>query len=135
MKGFDKALIAPCGINCGTCLAYLRNKNKCAGCRTSGTCKPKHCVQCSILNCPFLAETSSKFCYDCQKYPCTRLKQLDRRYRTKYKTSLIGNLEKISTVGLEIYIKMEDDLWRCRSCGGTICVHRGFCINCNAQRS
>jgi hypothetical protein len=26
-------LVAPCGMNCGICRAYLREKNKCPGCR------------------------------------------------------------------------------------------------------
>ena len=26
-------LIAPCGMNCGICYGYLREKNKCPGCR------------------------------------------------------------------------------------------------------
>jgi hypothetical protein len=29
----ENALIAPCGMNCGVCMAYLREKNKCPGCR------------------------------------------------------------------------------------------------------
>lgn len=33
---FDKSLIAPCGMNCGTCIAYLRDKNKCPGCPEAG---------------------------------------------------------------------------------------------------
>ena len=30
--GSAKELIAPCGINCGTCIAYQREKNRCCGC-------------------------------------------------------------------------------------------------------
>ncbi len=29
----DVQPIAPCGMNCATCLAYLRDKNTCCGCR------------------------------------------------------------------------------------------------------
>jgi hypothetical protein len=28
-----KELVAPCGMNCGICIAYLREKNKCPSCR------------------------------------------------------------------------------------------------------
>ncbi len=31
----DVSLIAPCGMNCGICLAYLRTKNVCPGCRVN----------------------------------------------------------------------------------------------------
>lgn len=33
-------LIAPCGINCGVCNAYLRVRNKCQGCRIDDINKP-----------------------------------------------------------------------------------------------
>lgn len=36
---FEKHLIAPCGMNCGTCIAYLRDKNKCPGCRITSSGK------------------------------------------------------------------------------------------------
>ncbi|MBN1143226.1 MAG: DUF3795 domain-containing protein [Bacteroidales bacterium] len=130
-KSFDPALIAPCGINCGTCLAYLRAKNRCGGCRIPADPKPKHCVQCSILNCVHLAETTSGFCYDCVKYPCQRMKQLDKRYRKSYNMSLLENLNLIKELGINRYIVQENAKWRCPTCGGTICVHRGYCLSCS----
>ena len=33
IETFDPDLIAPCGMNCNICMAYLREKNKCPGCR------------------------------------------------------------------------------------------------------
>ena len=29
----EKELIAPCGMNCGICKYYYREKDKCPGCR------------------------------------------------------------------------------------------------------
>lgn len=130
-KGFDPALIAPCGINCGTCLGFLRDKNRCNGCRIPADPKPKHCEQCSILNCIHLAETTSGFCYDCVKYPCRRMKQLDKRYRNSYNMSLLDNLNRLKELGIRNYIDQENQKWRCPSCGGTICVHRGVCLSCS----
>ncbi len=130
-KRFDSELIAPCGINCGTCLAYLRAKNRCGGCRMPADPKPKHCVQCSILNCNYLAETTSGFCYDCVKYPCQRMKQLDKRYRKSYNMSLLDNLNQLKELKMEKYIAQENVKWRCPTCGGTICVHRGYCLSCS----
>ena len=45
------SLIAPCGMNCGICMAYLREKNKCPGCRGDDTNKPVTRVGCKIKNC------------------------------------------------------------------------------------
>jgi len=130
----DKTLIAPCGMNCGTCLAYLRDKNRCNGCRNLDPDTRSSCVNCVIKNCSLLADTASNFCYDCQKYPCRRLKDLDKRYRTKYHTSFLENLINIKTNGLDVFIKQEYARWLCPTCGGTICVHRGFCLNCQTRR-
>ena len=126
----DSSLIAPCGMNCGICLAFLREKNKCSGCWFDNEQKPKHCIMCVIKNCDLLAKTSSKFCYECEKYPCTRLKQLDKRYRTRYHMSMLENLTNIRDSGLTNFLKSESKRWTCSSCGGTVCVHRGYCMEC-----
>jgi hypothetical protein len=123
-------LIAPCGMNCGICLAYLREKNRCEGCWADDTNKPKSCINCIIKNCELLEKTESKFCYDCEKFPCKRLKQLDKRYRTKYHMSMLENLANIKIHGLENFVEMEHERWKCGQCGGMICVHRQYCLNC-----
>ena len=129
----DKKLIAPCGMNCGICLAYLIDKNKCSGCWFDNESKPKRCANCIIKNCKLLKTTDSKFCFDCKKYPCTRLKHLDKRYRTNYGMSMIENLDNIKKVGLDKFVQMEYERWNCNNCGGTICVHRGYCLSCKGQ--
>lgn len=50
---FRKTLIAPCGINCGICLAFLRDKNTCMGCREFDVNKPDTVknVSLSTVNC------------------------------------------------------------------------------------
>lgn len=122
--------IAPCGMNCGICMAYQRKKNASKSCRGSDANKPKSCVHCIIRNCELLNTADPSFCYTCQKYPCTRLKQLDKRYRTKYAMSMIENLEYIKSNGLDSFIQKEHNRWLCRSCGGYLCVHKNRCQNC-----
>src|SRR5574344_369889 len=88
-----QGLIAPCGMNCGLCIGYLREKKPCAGCLIrKDKNKPKGCRECIIANCQLLAETASGFCYDCLRYPCARLKNLDKRYRINYGMSMLENL-------------------------------------------
>lgn len=123
-------LIAPCGMNCSICLGYLRKKNPCPGCRMNNELKPKYSYSCRVINCEILANTESGFCYDCEKYPCTRLKQLDKRYRTRYHMSMLENLAYIRDSGLTNFLKSDNKRWACSNCGGTICVHRGYCIKC-----
>jgi len=124
-------LIAPCGMNCGLCIGHLREKRSCGGCfKINDENKPKVCRSCKIVNCEFLAETDSGFCYDCKKYPCARLKNLDKRYRTKYGMSMIENLSSIKKNGLEVFLQTEEEKWKCKVCGFGLSVHRDFCLNC-----
>ena len=125
-------LIAPCGMNCGICLGYLREKNKCPGCRDNADKSPYR-IKCIIINCETIKTNESGFCFECGKYPCRRLKQLDKRYCTKYHMSMIENLESIRETGLAAFVEKEQARWRCPKCGGTICVHRGYCYDCGEK--
>lgn len=108
----NSKLIAPCGMNCGICLGYLREKNKCPGCRVIWEDKSISRVGCRIKNCEILKKNKLKFCSDkCKNYPCKRLKNLDKRYRTKYNMSMIENLENIDEKGIRKFLKQEKKRW------------------------
>ncbi len=127
---FDKSLIAPCGMNCGTCIAYLRDKNKCPGCRVYSADKAISIQRCIIPKCVHLDKTESKFCYECEKYQCKRVKQLDKRYRTKYNTSFIENLTMIKEKGIVKFLDFESRRRTCHNCGSLLSVHRDYCLTC-----
>lgn len=131
-KLITSKLIAPCGMNCGICMAYLRDKNHCPGCMEPDVNKPNSCIKCIIKNCEIIKK--NKFCFKCDNYPCTRLKNLDKRYRTKYGMSMIENLENINKLGIREFVKNEKVRWKCSKCGGTINVHRWKCFTCGAER-
>ena len=131
MQSLNKiSLIAPCGMNCGICMAYLREKNHCPGCRGADTNKPISCARCIIINCKTFKKGRAKYCFECDNMPCNRLKSLDKRYRTKYNMSMLENLEYIRKHGIRKFIKHENVRWTCSRCGGKINVHRGNCVEC-----
>jgi hypothetical protein len=125
-----KEHIAPCGMNCGICLAYVREKNRCGGCKSESATLSVSRQRCTIKNCTKLALTSSGFCYECPDYPCKRLRQLDKRYRTKYHMSMIANLGTIRDQGMVFFLSAEKEKWTCPACGGAVCVHRAVCLKC-----
>lgn len=131
--GFTKELVAPCGINCGVCIAYLREKNKCCGCMVSGMNKVAHCNKCSLKLCDEHNKSKSVYCYDCEKFPCLGMKRLDKRYREKYNLSVIENLTFISQYGIDEFIKSENKKWKCKHCGNVLCVHKNYCLNCKIE--
>ena len=50
-------LIAACGMNCGVCIGFLKEKKPCGGCfRSDEEDKPGVCRSCSIKNCELLAQ-------------------------------------------------------------------------------
>ena len=94
-------------MNCGICSAYLRDERKCPGCKKAGQ---KFHATCIIKNCDKIKKI--RFCSDkCEKYPCQRLKSLDKRYRTKYGMSMIENLENIRKNGIRKFINKEKKRW------------------------
>jgi len=126
MKSISPKLIAPCGMNCNLCSAYLREEKyivKCPGCRADNKYKPNSCAKCIVKNCQILKQNKWKYCSSrCQKFPCARLKSLDKRYRTKYGMSMIDNLNNIEKNGIRKFIKQEEKKW---IKGNKIfCVHR-----------
>lgn len=135
----DEKLIAPCGMNCYLCIAYQFRKNDinkrgfhkkyCPGCIPRG----ENCTHMRD-KCQFLAKGSIRFCYECESYPCKRLKALDKRYRTKYHMSMMENLDYIKEFGMEKFLMKEGDKWKCTKCGGTICCHNGLCLNCDIDK-
>ena len=124
-------LIARCGMNCGICMGYLREKNRCPGCRAPDGGKAVSVTRCRIKACD---RSKTRFCYACEDYPCGRIRHLDNRYRTKYHMSMVENLENIRNIGVQKFAANEKKRWACSACGGTVCVHRGRCSSCGKER-
>lgn len=74
--------------------------------------------------------TRSGFCHECDQFPCARLKQLDKRYRSKYHSSPIDNLRDLNRMGPEVYMEREDVRCRCAGCGAVVCIHSATCKQC-----
>ncbi|UWG96297.1 DUF3795 domain-containing protein [Dehalobacter sp. DCM] len=135
-NSMEENLIAPCGMNCGLCVSYLAmkhdlkkkgfSKSYCAGCLPRG----KNCAFMK-KQCDLLGNGHVRFCYECDSFPCKRLKALDKRYRTKYHLSMIDNLKCIQEKGMAEFLDKEEAKWRCAECGDRICCHNGLCLSCS----
>jgi hypothetical protein len=130
----EAELIAPCGMNCALCYAFLRKDRKCPGCNIVDSKYKFTHVKCIIRNCENIKTSKSGFCYECEVYPCKRLKQLDKRYRTKYRMSMLENQEYIKKHGIEHFLDREYEKWKCVKCGAVICCHNGVCYNCEINK-
>lgn len=138
-ESFTQDLIAPCGMNCNICNAYLALKhdvkNKgirmpyCIGCRPRDK-------KCAFLKkqCNTLMHHTVQFCYDCIKFPCQNLKHINSRYQKHFRMSLLENLADIKKNGMKNFLKAQEQKWRCPRCGGVLCCHNGLCFHCDSER-
>ncbi|MHC1743242.1 MAG: DUF3795 domain-containing protein [Syntrophobacteraceae bacterium] len=125
-----EALLAPCGLNCGVCRAHLRPRNICPGCKAEDSRKPKTRFRCTIKNCEIGLRSPTRSCVGCAVLPCSALVKLDKRYRSRYGTSPIGNLESIAAKGIQRFLQEEAARWTCSACGGKLCMHKPTCLDC-----
>jgi len=136
----DEISIAPCGMNCGICSSYLAWKSDvkskeirmpyCIGCR------PRN-KQCAFLKkrCETLLNGRVEYCFECESYPCERLRHIDKRYfLSQFRMSMIENLEYIKQNGMEKFLEKEEEKWKCPDCGGVICCHNGICFSCGLEK-
>ena len=135
-----KDLIAPCGMDCGLCSGYLAYINglpkkrgaitHCAGCR------PRN-KQCAFVkrDCSLLKNNEITFCYECDNYPCERLKRLNKGYITRYGMGFIENLNSIRDDGIEKFLEDQKRKYACPKCGNEICVHNKKCYKCETITS
>jgi hypothetical protein len=134
-EGKRERLIAPCGVDCGVCSAYLAYTNHiprrrgaishCSGCRI----RKKKCAYLKG-HCRRLASDEVEFCFQCAEYPCVRLKHLDGRYRKGFGASPISNLEIIRESGIQELIDRQQSRFGCAACGRLRSVHNQKCFFC-----
>ena len=132
-------LIAPCGMNCALCSGYLALKHdvKAKGVRMINCtgCRPRN-KKCAFLKkqCSKLSKGEVTFCFECESFPCDRLRIIDKRYRSRYRMSMIGNLQFIKKHGIEKFLEDQQKNWKCKSCGEMICCHNGLCFSCDLEK-
>lgn len=139
-KPFTPDLIAPCGMNCGICKAYLAysrgvpyEKGKvihCSGCRVRNK------------NCAFVKKRCEKYqkkqvqsCIECDIMPCERLAHLDEKYRERYGMSMVANLKEIKANGMDAFLARQREKYKCPTCGDVVSVHDGVCYQCKANNA
>jgi len=136
----EPELVAPCGMNCNVCSAYLayssglpKKRGKITHCQG---CLPRK-KKCAFLKgqCAKIRNGKIRFCFECSSFPCENLEKIDSRYRENYGVSFTDNLRKIEKGGLDDFLREQEKRYRCGRCGGTKSVHSGKCYGCEEIRS
>jgi len=137
-RQFTADQIAPCGMNCGICKAYLAYSRKVP--YKKG--EVSHCTGCLVRNkncafikrdCPKKVGKQLKFCYECSEMPCKELAKLDALYKSRYCMSMVENQKTIQEKGMDAFLKSQAEKYRCSNCGDVISVHDRKCYACGFQ--
>ena len=124
----DANWIAPCGVNCLACSAYLNKAKPCPGCRAAAELhKRKSCQNCVKKKCAF--EQGLNWCFECPKFPCARIKSLSKRYREDYEVDLIQN-GRDAAKNMASFLESQKKRFTCPVCGGIIDQHHKKCSEC-----
>lgn len=118
MKMPDKIevwMLGCCGVLCLTCTAFL--SKKCSGCQNmKEVSKRKSCQNCRKKACAY--DQGLHCCYECAKFPCRLLQDLDHRYRDRYGLSPIAD-GKQAQIDLRKMLEDKRMKYRC-GCQGII---------------
>ncbi len=127
----DKAMFAPCGMNCMVCYKHCYHKKPCAGCLNSHRGKPEHCRKCKIKDC--IKEKQATYCFECLEYPCKQIKNLENSYNQRYQASLMKNSAFVREHGIEPFMEIQKEKYTCPKCGGIISIHDRECSECQEK--
>jgi hypothetical protein len=164
VKGNER-LAAACGTYCGACPAYIAKHSEdeqikmrlqkrslskpikglksipdpgwmdgilCDGCLSGGQIAI-HCQSCSIKICSSKKQSVTR-CSDCKELPCYRITNMINTgllHRAEY----LPNLEKIREMGVQEWVKYEEERWLCHRCGQPMSWYDTECTGCGEPRS
>ena len=151
-------LAAACGTYCGACPAYINKHGEdkrrfssgtmkgdyddfvdfmdqllCDGC-LSGGMLAGHCQKCKIRLCAANKQNDSR-CSDCEELPCTHVTSLINMGGYPHRNEYLPNLAKIREMGVQEWVKYEEERWRCPQCGLPMSWYDTECAGCGEPRS
>ena len=93
-----KGRVPTCGIFCGDCPNYVRERKNCCGAETN--CKIRKCViyKCSV------EKKGLRFCSECKTFPCVRFKKFAETW-LKLGQNLIENQALLKEVGVKNFLQ------------------------------
>ena len=88
--------------------------------------------KCVFHQCELRKTYKYGFCLECEKFPCEKLKRLDKKHKEHDGLSMIENQIYIKNKGVRSFLKAETEKWKCTECGGLVCVgaHEILCSDC-----
>jgi hypothetical protein len=105
----------------------------CDGC-LSGGMLAGHCQRCNIRLCAANKQDDDR-CSDCEELPCYRITNLMNMGHYLHRKEYLPNLKKIREMGVQEWVKYEEERWRCPQCGLPMSWYDAECARCGEPRS
>jgi hypothetical protein len=99
-------LMAPCGLYCGECKAFL--DEECGGCRSNSGIAAEFSRICKIALCS--NDKKVKVCLECDDFPCSHMDYFKARrlQESGWYIDIVGNMKDLKELGLEELCKRKD---------------------------
>ncbi len=105
----------------------------CDGCLSGGVLAA-HCQRCDIRLHALNKQNDSR-CTDCEELPCYRITNLINMGRYLHRQEYLPNLKKIREMGVQEWVKKEEERWRCPKCSLPMSWYDAECARCGEPRS
>lgn len=143
-----QALISPCGLYCGVCAILLAHKNNnqklkeklapvygfksedihCAGCMSENQDEIfPFCKICAIKRCAI--EKGYESCHQCNEFPCKHIESFPIPIGKKI---ILKEIPKWRELGTELWIKKEEERYKCSECGNQLFRGAKRCNSCGS---
>lgn len=139
----NHALVAPCGLYCGVCGIHVVTKSgdmilkeklakaygdtpdkiNCLGCLSNSVYW--YCRVCAIKSC--VTEKKYSGCHQCDSFPCDKI---DNFPVPEGKKNILRAIPQWRALGTEEFIKAEEKLFSCSSCGAGLFRGARKCRHC-----
>jgi hypothetical protein len=105
----------------------------CDGC-LSGGMLAAHCQMCAIRICAANKQNNHR-CSDCKDLPCYRITNLINMGHYLHRNEYLPNLKKIREMGVQEWVKEEEERWRCPQCSLPMSWYDATCARCGKPRA
>ena len=96
-----QGIVPACGVFCGGCPSYVRNKKPCPGASEAGRCD-----QCKFHLC--CTERGTSHCVECEIFPCKQFKRFAQSWK-KYGQDFMANQLLLKEVGEKEFLAQWND--------------------------
>ena len=148
-------LAAVCGLYCGACSLYRARRDDnpqrleelvktmserwqvkpeeidCDGCLAGGRLMP-YCRQCKMRLCAAEKPEVTR-CSDCTDFPCSLITDFNND-GMRHHAEVLDNLRRMREIGLEAWLKKEEERWRCPQCGTPVDWYAQTCFRCGTEQ-